>query len=320
MLLLHIARQYYEYGMSQANIAHAMGYSRATIGRLLADARKRGIVRIQITHPLERIIDLEVSIRRRFAIEHVHVAEAGVLREPIDEVARACAVLLDQVADADSSIGISNGRIHTALPRHIRSRTNSDMTVVQLVGGLGDQARLVDTPDLCQQLARTYGGAAEVLSAPLLAPDEQTAQQLRSTRANTRTLQRASEVDIALVGIGAGFRHPSGVFHGLLDQDTVRALHRAGAVGHLLGRFVDNTGHVVATQLGSRVIGLEPDSLHEIPFVIGLAAGTEKAEAIAAAMRGGYLDALVVDVDAAQALAHLPEIGSSRRRERDGIG
>lgn len=76
---------------------------------------------------------------------------------------------------------------------------------------------------------------------------------------------------------------------------------------------VDSTGNLVARQLGARVVSLEPDSLHSVPFVIGLAAGSEKADAIAAALRGRYLDALVVDVDAAQTLAHLPETGNRSR-------
>lgn len=313
MLLLEVASQYYEYGMSQASIGQASGYSRATVGRLLDEARTRGIVRIQITHPLQRMIDLEISIRRRFGVEHVHVAGTGMLGEPTDEVASACATLLDRLVADDSSIGISNGRIHTALPRYVRRRSTTAVTIVQLVGGLGDHARLMDTPALCRQLASTYGGAAQTLAAPLLAADAHTAQRLRSIATNRRTLAQGRDVDIAVVGVGSGFRHPSGVFQGLLDRDTVRTLHRAGAVGHLLGRFIDNTGRVVSPQLNSRVVGLTLEYLRQIPFVIGLAAGAEKGEAIAAAVRGGYVDALVVDVGAAQALAHLPEIGHRPR-------
>ncbi|WP_454301595.1 hypothetical protein [Salana multivorans] len=43
------------------------------------------------------------------------------------------------------------------------------------------------------------------------------------------------------------------------------------------------------------------------PAPAGGRRGAQKAPALAAALRGGYLGALVIDVSAAQALAHLPE-------------
>lgn len=307
MLLLDIARRYHEYGMSQAAIAQATGYSRPTVGRLLAEAKVNGIVRIQITHPLERVIELETTIRNRFGVEHVRVAPTSAQRDGIAEVAQACATLLDVVLEPGAELGVSNGRIHTALLDHAHPRRDHDVGVVQLVGGIEGPTRLLDTPELCRRLARLYGGTADVLAAPLLAPSERAARDLVRSPAVARTLAHGADVDVAVIGIGAGFRYPANVFGGLVTPEAVRTLHRRGAVGHILGRFVDANGATVPTTLDRRVIGLELDALHRIPMVVAVAAGAQKAEAIAAALRGGYVDALVVDITAAQALAHLPE-------------
>ena len=45
------ARAYYEHNETQAEIAARMGVSRATVSRLLTDARESGIVRIQVVNP-----------------------------------------------------------------------------------------------------------------------------------------------------------------------------------------------------------------------------------------------------------------------------
>lgn len=308
ILLLEVARQYYDYGMSQASIAEATGYSRPTVGRLLAEARESGIVHIQVTHPLERVLELEATIRNRFGIDHIHVARPNVTqRDGIVEVAQAVAGLLEAVAEPEMSIGFSNGRIHTELLSWFRPRRDLQASVVQLVGGVGEPGRLIDTPELCRQLAQLVGGVASTLPGPLIAQSVRVAHDIRKAPEVARTLARAAEVEIAVIGIGAGFRQPASMFHGVLTPEAVRTLHRRGAVGHILGRFVDPMGEPISTDLEDRVIALELASLRRIPLVLAVAAGAQKAPAIAAALRGGYVGALVIDVSAAQALAHLPE-------------
>lgn len=314
MLLLQVARQYYDYGMSQASIAEANGYSRPTVGRLLAEARESGIVHIQVSHPLERVLELEATIRNRFGIDHVHVAPPSLTqRDGVVEVTRATSGLLDAVLQPNMSIGLSNGRILTELLNWLRPHRELEASVVQMVGGVGDPLRLIDTPELCRQLAQRWGGVASVLPGPLIATSARVARDFRRVPGVASTLALAARVDLAIIGIGAGFRHPASVFHGVLSPEAVRTLHRRGAVGHILGRFVDPMGESIATGLDERVIALELDSLRDIPLVLAVAAGAQKAPALAAALRGGYLGALVIDVSAAQALAHLPERRESRQ-------
>ncbi|WP_166979167.1 sugar-binding transcriptional regulator [Paramicrobacterium fandaimingii] len=307
MLLLDVARQYYEYGMGQAEIAQATGYSRPTVGRMLAEAREVGIVNIQIMHPLERSVSLEQTIRLRYGIQHVRVAPRSAVSDGIVEVGKSCASLLESVLQPGMSLGLSNGRIHNQMVSELHHMKGRGVTVVQMVGGLSRSTRLLDGDELCRRAAEALGGTSHSLRAPLLARDANAAQALAASPDVARTLELAEGVDVAVIGIGAGFRHPASVFSGTLTGDTVRTLHKHGAVGHILGRFVDSSGRPVATNLDRRVIGTTLESLRNIPFVVAVAAGTEKAPAIAAALRAGLIDVLLVDVTAAQELAHLPE-------------
>ena len=64
-ILLRVSRMYYEQGLTQSEIAERVGYSRPHVPRLLTHAREWGIVRISISHPLERILAIEADLRRR---------------------------------------------------------------------------------------------------------------------------------------------------------------------------------------------------------------------------------------------------------------
>src|SRR5918997_1919721 len=52
-MLFAAAKMYYEEDATQATIAEKLGTSRATVSRLLTEARRRGIVRIEVRNPVE---------------------------------------------------------------------------------------------------------------------------------------------------------------------------------------------------------------------------------------------------------------------------
>ena len=60
-MLVKAATLYYLEGQSQAEVAKEIGVSRSNVSRVLADARKNGIVEIRINDPFGRAQDLEAT-------------------------------------------------------------------------------------------------------------------------------------------------------------------------------------------------------------------------------------------------------------------
>lgn len=90
---------------------------------------------------------------------------------------------------------------------------------------------------------------------------------------------------------------------GYISQGEQLMIGRKGAVGDILGYFFDAKGDVVTDiKIHNELIGLPLSSLKTIPVRVGVAGGENKAEAIAAAMKGGYINALVTDQDTAAAI------------------
>ena len=59
--------------------------------------------------------------------------------------------------------------------------------------------------------------------------------------------------------------------------------------------FVDENGELIPSDIEDRLISTPLEKLRAMDNVVGLAAGTQKAEAIRAVLRGGYLDVLITD-------------------------
>jgi DNA-binding transcriptional regulator LsrR (DeoR family) len=83
------------------------------------------------------------------------------------------------------------------------------------------------------------------------------------------------------------------------DQDR---LHAAGAVGDVCQRFFDSAGNLVPSDLDDRVVGIDADTLRQIPRRIGIAGGESKHTAIHAAVKGRWVNVLITDTATSAAL------------------
>lgn len=82
---------------------------------------------------------------------------------------------------------------------------------------------------------------------------------------------------------------------GYLAQDDIARLRALGAVGDVLGRFVDAEGRIADPALDDRTVGLRLDHLPRKDWAIGVVAGAEKHQIARAALTAGYVSVLVTD-------------------------
>ena len=315
-LLLQVARLYWEEGLSQEEIAARASYSRATVSRMLTEARRAGIVTVTVAHPIERLMGLEQRLISSFGLAQARVIEdtgdrrgeelasGGVSRL----LARATGELLLANCGPRSVIAVSNGRAVGAVARELPERIWPRSTTVAMLGSAGNVLGDEDGPDICRNIALRLGGHVRTLPLPLVFDSARIAKAVRDEDQILATLELAARSDVALTGIGAVGPQGRGVSPLLrrwMTPAVVRECHERGAVAHVVGHHLDASGRHVTTSICQRTLCLEPDRLKEIPLVIGVAAGTSKAAAILAALRGGYLSALVTDESTAQEVLEL---------------
>ncbi|NHN57404.1 DUF952 domain-containing protein [Calidifontibacter sp. DB0510] len=300
-LLATIARRYLLQDQTKVEIARDLGLSRFKVARLLAEARERGIVRIEIVD--DAGVDTTLSARLGEALDLNHavvLADSASLSQPA--LARAMGTLA--AAEVHRLIG---ERDVLGLPwsRKVSWTVSAlvslpPVPVVQLSGAL--TAVDLDSPvDIVRDAARLGGGPAHLFYAPLVATDADSAQMLRRQPSVADALAAADTVTLAVVGVGAWLPGRSTLFDSA-NADEHAQLAAAGAVGEVSGVFLDRDGQDVNSDLSARIIGASGAQLRRIGRVIGVVVGPEQADAVLAARRAGIVDTLVVDDELARRL------------------
>jgi DNA-binding transcriptional regulator LsrR (DeoR family) len=82
---------------------------------------------------------------------------------------------------------------------------------------------------------------------------------------------------------------------GLPTEVAPAELSAAGAVGDILGRFLDSEGNEIAHPLHERSIGVGLDTLATVPEKILAASGPHKVDIIRAVAKRGLVDTLITD-------------------------
>jgi DNA-binding transcriptional regulator LsrR (DeoR family) len=301
-LLAQVASLYYEDALTQDEIARRIGTSRSTISRMLQEAREAGVVEITVHYPWKTASGMEDALRGRFGLREARVLQGQ--GKPYEEILRGLGALaaryLEDILHESTVLGISWGVAVHSTVRALRPELRLPITVVQMVGAVGEGDPLIDGPDLARLLAGVYGGQYRYLHAPLLVEDAHARDVLLQQTRIRETMALARRADVALVGIGApGTDVYSLLRAGYVDQEAMAGLRAQGVVGDICARHYDAQGGELDIDLNHRIVGIELESLHGIDQVVGVAGGEAKAAAILGALRGGHVNVLVTDDAAA---------------------
>ncbi len=294
--LARIAHRYYVDGRTQEEIAGEFGLSRPKVQRLLERARWSGVVSIRIEAPPWLNLDLEAQLRETFRLSDVIVSAPRPDPEARREaVARSAAQYLERRLRNGMVLAVGHGRDTGAVPRFFRPPRRLSCTFVSAMGG----SPRVDTPTnpnaICQALAEKCGGRAESLYAPAYVESAEMRDRLLEQEAVAHTLGVAGQASMALVGIGSVDDGCTMVRSGCLSLPEIARLRSQGAVGDVLGNYVDAQGRVIAAPHSSRLVALSIDDLRRIETVVAVVSEAEKPLAILGALRAGVVDVLIVD-------------------------
>lgn len=304
-LLVRVARMYYERDMTHQAIADELDLSRVKVTRLLAHAREQGIVRISVHDPERPSADLEEELAQALGLREVRIARADAHEDERAVLVSAGAAFLGELLPGCSTVAFGVSSVIADSVARLDVEVSPHTVMVPMSGGWAGPSSLLNPDSSAWLAARRLGARAYAMTAPLVAPDADSATALASDRgvAAVLDLARCAEVVVMGVGVGPGGAAWSDALLGrALTDGEVRDLIEAGAIGDISGRFYDVNGHAVTGTFDGRVIGLALPEIAAIPERVAIAGGVHKADAIRGAARGGLLTALVTDLPAARAL------------------
>ncbi|MFF5989387.1 sugar-binding transcriptional regulator [Prauserella flavalba] len=297
-LAITISRRYYFQEQSKVTIGKALGLSRFQVARLLQEARRDGLVRIEIGRPGRVDADLSARLRDELGIDRAVVIESA--GGGVDQLGRALAGTLAEESTEASVVGLTWSRALVSMARHIRRL--SAHSVLQLAGALYPPDGVPGSVEVVRTVAAAAGGAAaHPIYAPLVVSDVDTAEGLRRQPEIAAAMERFRQLDIALISVGAWQPGGSAVYD-LLTPAEQQRLADAGACGELSGRVFDRDGKPVPSDLDDRVVGIDSQTLRAVPKLITSSYGAHRAQATRAAVATGCVHTLVADDELARAL------------------
>jgi DNA-binding transcriptional regulator LsrR (DeoR family) len=305
-LLARIAHRYYIDGWTQEEIAREFGLSRPKVQRLLERARASGVVDIHIEAPAGLNLDLEKQLTDAFQLTDAIVSpgrpDADSQREA---VARSAARFLERRLHDGAVVAISHGRDTGEVPRFFRPDRRLDCVFASAMGGSPNVDNPTNPNEICRALAAKCGGRAASLYAPAYVESAEVRDSLLDHEAVRQTLDVAARASMALVGIGGTDDGCTMVRSGCLSRAEIARLRDQGAVGDVLGNYVDVDGRLIAAPHSDRLIALSIADLRRIQTVIAVASEAEKPMAILGVLRAGVIDVLIVDEGNASAVLRL---------------
>jgi deoxyribonucleoside regulator len=301
-LLIRVAKLYFLEGLTQQAVANSVGLSRSNVSRLLKACREQKIVEIRVHEDHPGPPELATRLRERYSLRMAITVPDGTDPERVAaEAGEAAAALMERELHDGMTVGLSWGRAVYHTVSAFRPNRSWAVDVVQLMGSLEARDSASDGSELARRLAASLGGRCYLLQAPLYLRNEATRQALLQEPEIRRVLERARKADVALVGIGTNLPGANALVRaGHLTEEESAQLLRRGVVGNVLGRLIDIQGRVCAVPLNQRVMALEAEALRQLPLVIGVATGVEKAGAVLGALRGRLVTALVTDARTAR--------------------
>lgn len=303
ILVVRVAELYYQENKTQDEIGALLELSRFKVGRLLAQARADGIVRIEIVHPRARRLGLERELRERFGLaEAVVVPTSNHAEEALERVAQAAADQLATLRPVPRTLAVSWGRTLTAVADRLPEGWARGVTVVQMNGGVSVNRRPGSAAPLAATIAKRAAGHAVLLPSPAILDRIETKQAIESDRTIAGVLAQAAQADAYLFTAGVCDASSAHVENGYLSPKDVEELTRRGAVGDVLGRYIDADGNIVDPELDSRTLGLGLAHLREAGTAIFVVAGEAKHDIARTVVRAGLSTIVVTDEDTARAL------------------
>ncbi|MEM9317955.1 MAG: sugar-binding domain-containing protein [Pseudomonadota bacterium] len=306
-LLVRLAYACEIQGMTQAQAAETFGVTRLRVNKALAEARERGIVRVTINSPMGASVVLEDTLRARFDMGSVTVAPvAGEDFNLHTILGSALGQFLTKfLAREDVQLfGMSWGNTLNMATRFMEPLNRPELEITSVMGGLSKGSD-VNSYEITTRLGDLCNARHSYFTAPVYAASVESRKILRDQKEFRGSIEKIRAADG--LALAAGDMNTSLLLaDGLPDDLTKAELQAAGAVGDIMGYFLDASGAKIDHEINQRLLGLELEDLDRLPNVIVAAGGAGKVPIIRAILRRGCVDHLITDERTAQLLVDSP--------------
>lgn len=262
---------------------------------------------LQILESLESLIkdvyglsDMEAELQKILQVPRVIVVPGHSDESELDkkELGRAAATHLLSILQERDIVAVTGGSTIATMAEMMSSnRQFPHAMFVPARGGLGENVEL-QANQIAANCAKKVGAQYRMLHiSDFLGASAYQSLQNDPYISEMLKLIRSSEVVVHGIGraIEMAIRRNA-------PSELLKILEQGNAVGEAFGYYFNRDGQIVYHM---ETMGLQLEDVKQARYVIGLAGGMNKAEAIYAIARVGFIDIMIMDESAAEGVLKL---------------
>lgn len=311
-LIYKVCSLYYEDDMRQQEVSDYLGISRATVSRMLQKGKESGIVRVEVINPVQFSYNkLEKALERKCGLKEVIVVESSALDTKTESVSRMyeqAALYLSQFFKDGDWIGVTMGHtLHNIVKTNRAFEKDKKLMFVPIVGGIGQST--IDKVDvqsnrIAQEFSRKFGGTYTQFLSPAVFSEQKAMEYFLKEKSISYIFDDFQKLDTLIMGIGIPQRVESTLVRaGYITGENLEKFARDGMAGDIALHFFDEDGATEKFRaFNDRVAGMPLEMMKKVRNRIGIAGGENRAEAIRGAIKGGFINMLITNIDAAEKL------------------
>lgn len=295
------AKLYYS-GLTQAQVAQRLHVARPTVSKLLAHAKRRGFVRMQVIDPREYDETLVASLTERFNLRDVVLVSSN---QPTavalyGALGRAGAKLLRSIVRDGDLIGVVPSRTLRAVAEFLDYSPRSGVKIVQVSNGLSCPAQ-ESSEKMLRRMASAFNAQTVGLEVPTFSHSVSAQNKLLACGHIRKIVALINSARIIVYTVG-DIKSDSALILDSSLSAREKAILLERSVGDICSRFIDKKGRICIPDLNNRTLGITLPQVRHMEQKILVAGGREKVPVIAAALQNGYVNRLVTDVSTARSV------------------
>lgn len=294
-LIVQIADLYYMQNMSQIDISHMFGISRPTVSRILAEAKREGIVDIRVHNPITVSSELSMKLRDAAGIKNAIVVSGKYgYKDALKLSAQAAAKFFYSILEDGDTLSVAWGDVINLFCDALEPREYSSVVVAQMAGCMGNGNPHEDGMELAFKISEKLSCRYLNINSPLFIDNFMVYEHMIAEPSISNSIARASHADIAVTGIGTVSARSLLTETGYVNEDEMLYVRSQGAQAQLLAQPFDNNGNLVPWR-DKYVVAVPVSSLRNARWSIGICAGSYKADAALACINAGFINTLITD-------------------------
>ncbi len=295
--IAEVCWRYYINGQTQAEVARQMDVTRLRVNQAIQKAKALGMVNIRINSPFVTRLELQERLEQELGIERAVIVP--VERDPHDYhapigAALAHYLLAELGGKPWRKIGVSWGVALKEAVERLPRQSLPDLEILSFMGGTTAGASF-NAFSIASGLAEKFDAAYSHLVAPIYLPESVDRDLFLAQDIYKTHIDKCLSADAVLLVVGDVSDLSYMVKYGLPKEIDPAELRACGAVGDMLGRFLDKDGREIDHPINARTAGVDLSAVARIPNKILTAAGRHKIAIIDAAIRRGLVNTLITD-------------------------